>query len=289
MASGRQRLMKGLGLAVVGLSIAGCGSDYVVLHPAGPVAQSELHLIVLSTVIVGVVILLVWVLWAYVLLRFRDIPGNQAPYLPNWRHHRVLEILVFALPVVALIAIGIPTVRKTYALDHVPSHHPLVIDVTSLDYKWVFEYPRQHIATVNYFYMPVGRPVLFQLTANSPLTAFWVPNLGGMEYAMPNRVLPLWLEATRHGVFLGRNSNFNGIDFWRMTFEAHAVSELDFHAWVHRIQVTKPPMTHRDWRRLLHRSVTAPAAFSGYPANTFPERATQFTVKGLHYIPTREP
>ncbi len=272
-----------------GLLTPGCGSDYVVFHPAGPVAQSELNLIVLSAIVVGVVIVVIWVLWAYVLIRFRDTPHNTAPYWPHWQHHRVLEVMVFVFATVALVVVAIPTVHKTYVLDRIPSRHPLVIDVTSLDYKWLFEYPVQHIATVNYFYMPTHRPVLFQLTARSPLSAFWAPNLGGMEYAMPNRVLPLWLEASHSGVFRGRNANFTGIDFWRMTFMVHAVPKKTFSHWVSQVQAAKHPMTRATWRTLLKPTVTPPLRYSNYPSWTFPQRPTAFTVKGLEYVPTKNP
>lgn len=276
-------------VGALGFFVAGCGSDYVVFHPAGPVAQSELNLIVLSTLIVGVVIVLIWVLFAYVLIRFRDTPDNTAPYWPNWNHHRLLEVGVFVFAVVALVVVAIPTVHKTYVLDRVPSRHPLVIDVTSIDYKWLFEYPQAHIATVNYLYMPVGRPVLFEITARSPMSALWAPNLGGMEYAMPNRVLPLWLEASRSGVFRGRNANFTGIDFWRMTFMVHAVPQNRFSQWVSEVQDSKHPLTRTRWRQLLRPTVTPPLRYSSYPSWTFPQRRTNFTVKGLHYVRTKKP
>lgn len=270
-------------------SIAGCGSDFPVFHPAGPVAQMELHLIVLSTIVVSVIILLIWGLWIVVIVRFRDTPHNRAPYHPASRHNRLLETVVFVVPAIALLILAIPTVKKTYALAHVPSRHPLIIDATSLDYKWVFEYPTRHIATVNYFYAPVGRPLLLQLTARSPMTALWVPNLGGMEYAMPNRVLPLWLEATRPGVFLGRNANFSGIDYWRMTFQVHAVAPARFAAWVRHVKKTKPGMSLGTWRALSLHGLAIPQAYSSYPSNTFPSRHTQFTVHGLYYSPTKKP
>ncbi len=270
-------------------SLVGCGSDFPVFHPAGPVAQMELHMIVLSTLIVSVIILLIWGLWFAVIVRFRDTPHNRAPYRAKSRNSRLLEIVVFALPAIALLILAVPTVQKTYALAHVPSRHPLIINVTSLDYKWVFEYPSRHIATVNYFYVPVGRPLLFQLTARSPMTTLWVPNLGGMEYAMPNRVLPLWLEATRPGVFLGRNANFSGIDYWRMTFQVHAVPPARFATWVRHVKKTKPRMSEGTWRALAVHGLAIPQAYSSYPPNTFPSRHTQFTIHGLYYSPTKKP
>jgi cytochrome aa3-600 menaquinol oxidase subunit 2 len=269
--------------------LAGCGSDYPVFHPAGPVARMELYIIVLSTIVMTVIILLVWGLFGYVLIRFRDRPGNNAPYRPEWRHQHVLEVSIFAMPVAALAILAFPMTARTYVLAHVPNRHPLVIEATSFDYKWIFQYPTRHIATVNYLYVPVGRPILFHLTAHSPMTALWVPNLGGMEYAMPNRVLPLWLEADRPGTYMGRNSQFNGMDYWRMTFEVHAVPPRQFDAWVHRIRHTKPAMTEADWKAFGHPALAKPRAFSAYPANTFPKRHSEFTVRGLYYAPTKKP
>lgn len=282
------RTRLGFAAPIMLLTLSGCGNHYPVFHPAGPVAQMELNLIVLSIIVVSVVILLIWTLWLIVIIRFRDTPNNQAAYHPQTRHNRLLEVAVFVLPALALVILAVPTVSKTYALAHVPSRHPLIIDVTSLDYKWVFEYPSRHIATINYFYVPVGRPLLFQLTARSPMTALWAPNLGGMEYAMPNRVLPLWLKADRPGTFLGRNANFNGIDYWRMTFQVHAVPASQFTDWTRRIQKTKPAMTPVIWRTLAHHGLATPQAFSSFPADTFPSRHTQFTVHGLYYSPSKK-
>lgn len=285
----KQRLLGWTAAALAGPTLSACGPNYTVFHPVGPVGRVELRLIVLSTIVVAVIIFLIWALWLTVLIRFRDKPHNTAPYRPEWRHHRVLEVAVFVLPVVALLILAIPTVRQTYALARVPSRHPLVVDVTSLDYKWVFQYPTQRIATVNYLDIPVGRPVLFQLTSHSPMAAFWVPNLGGMEYAMPNRVLPLWLEADRAGTYLGRNSNFDGMGYWRMTFQVHAVPSGRFNSWVQHIKRTQPQMTEADWHRLLLAGVSNQKSYSAYPADTFPERVTEFTIKGLHYVPTHKP
>lgn len=286
---GRPRTVWLIPLLLAPLGLTACGSDYPVFHPAGPVATMELRLIVLSTVIVAVIIVLVFVLWAIVLILFRDTPNTSAPFWPEWDNHRGLEIAVFILPIVALAVLAVPTVMGTYRLAYVPSRHPLVIDVTALDYKWVFEYPTRHIATVNYFDVPTGRPLLFELTSRSPMATLWAPNLGGMEYAMPNRVLPLWLEANRQGTYLGRNGNYDGLDYWRMTFLVHAVSPASFNDWVRRIRHTKPAMTRRDWANLSQPGIAQPTAFSSYPTSTFPRRVTEFTVKGLYYAPAHKP
>ena len=278
-----------LGLLLMG-ALAGCGQQYAVLDPAGPVGASELHLIVLSSLAMAIVIAFVYVVFVYVIWRFRERPGREAPYVPDWSGDHRLEILWFIIPAVLLTVIAVPTVQETYALAQIPpARHRVVIDVTSFDWKWLFQYPAQHVATVNYAVIPTRVPVLFRLTANSPMNAFWVPRLGGMEYAMPNRVLPLWLEATRPGVFLGRNANFSGIDYWRMTFQVHAVPPARFATWIRHVKKTKPRMSEGTWRALAVHGLAIPQAYSSYPPNTFPSRYTQFTIHGLYYSPTKKP
>ncbi|AUW94913.1 cytochrome c oxidase subunit II [Sulfobacillus sp. hq2] len=269
----------------IGLSVSGCGNDFVILHPAGPVAASELNLIEITAATMIVIILLVWVLFGIALVRFREKPGNQAPYRPLWDHNRALELGVIAVSVVAATIIAIPTWNKTFALDRIPAGKtPIVIDVTSLDWKWLFEYPGQHIATVNYIDVPTNRPVLFELTANSPMNTFWVPQLGGMEYTMPSEVLPLWLEASKPGLYWGRSGNFSGSGFVHMTFDVHAVSQAAFDTWVHTVRTTKPPMTMADYRQLLKFNWIAPRYYSAYPAATFPAETHGFTLEGGMYM-----
>ncbi|EQD80718.1 quinol oxidase AA3, subunit II, partial [mine drainage metagenome] len=166
------RTHRRLALALIPISLlaAGCGQQYVVLNPAGPVGLTELHLIETTSIAMGIVIAFVLVLFGITLWRFRDRPQNTAPYSPNWEGSRRLEIILFAIPVLIVAIIAVPTVQDTFKLSHVPpARNPVIVDVTSLDWKWLFQYPQQHIATVNYIDVPTGVPVLFELTADSPM------------------------------------------------------------------------------------------------------------------------
>jgi cytochrome aa3-600 menaquinol oxidase subunit 2 len=266
--------------AVLSGTTAGCGPQYVLLHPAGPVAASELHLMVLAGVAMAVVIVFVYVLLAVALLRYRA--GRGGDYRPEWDGDRRLEILWFLIPVAIVTLIAIPTVQQTFRLADPPakSADPLVIDVTSLSWKWLFEYPGQHIATVNYLVIPTGRRVLFELTADSAMNTFWVPRLGGMEYTMPDQVLPLWLEASRPGVYWGHSGNFSGPGFETMFFTVKAVSPEAFQAWAARTAQTAPAMTLVDYRHLLAQDVVGRETFGRYPMSTFPAVPTGFTLTG---------
>ena len=273
-------------LAAIGVAVltAGCGKQYVVLHPAGPVAQQELNLMVLVTIAMAVIIVPVIALFLYTLWKFRDRPGNKAPYMPTWRHNKRLELIVWVVPAIIVVWISIPTVGDTFSLTHLPkAADPVTIDVTSVDYKWLFEYPAQHVATINYVVMPKGVPVLFELTANSPMNTFWVPQLGGMEYTMPGRVLPLWLEASRTGVFWGHSGQFSGVWFEKMFFTVRSVNHSTFNAWVSKARKSAP-MTLADYYRLLKPTVVGVKTFGAYPADTFPSTTHGFTLKGGMYL-----
>lgn len=282
----RWRLIRyGLGAAGIGLLATGCGNQYVVLHPVGPVGQGELNLMELSSLAMAIVIAAVLVVFFVAVWRFRDRPGNKAPYMPNWHGHRTLEVLWFVIPVLILTIIAIPTVGLTYGLSHVPkAKDPVVIDVTSLQWKWLFQYPGQHIATVNYVEIPTGVPVLFELTADSPMNTFWVPRLGGMEYTMPGRVLPLWLQADKSGVYWGHSGQFSGRQFEKMFFNVKAVPMATFKAWAQHVHRTARPLTLAGYRQLLAFNTVGYETFGRYPASTFPSVKHGFTLNGGMYM-----
>ncbi len=251
--------------------LSGCGQKYPVLHPAGPVGLKELHLIELSVVLILIVIVPVMGLLAFIVVRYRDKPGNRAPYKPDWGDSRALEIVWWSIPILIIGVLGFFTVRTTYALTRPPEANakPLTVEVVSLDWKWLFEYPGQHIATVNYLTIPTGVPVQFILTSNAPMNSFWVPQLGGQEYAMPGMAMRLWLQANQVGDYYGHGANFTGRGFADTTFHVIAKPQAQFDAWVQNVKHTAPGLTSAGYRQLVHPSIVHNMSFSSYPAGTF--------------------
>lgn len=235
----------------------------------------------LAAIAMAVVIAITFALFFYAVYRFRDKPGNTAPYRPDWNSHKLLEILWWIGPAVLLAVIAVPTVKVIYKLDHLPkAKDPVVIDVTSLTWKWLFEYPGQKVATVNYLEIPTGEPVLFKMTADSPMNTFWIPQLGGMEYTMPNRVLPLWLQANKPGIYWGDSGNYSGTGFEKMFFKVRAVSPSQFEQWAKRVHASASPMTVADYHQLLKHDTMGKATYGSFPADTFPSEASGFTLTG---------
>ncbi|MCL6443225.1 MAG: cytochrome c oxidase subunit II [Alicyclobacillus sp.] len=242
-----------------------------VLKPAGPVAGQELKIIAGSLILTMIVVVPVIVMFAAILWRYRDRQGNTARYDPEWSESKVLEVIWWGIPIVIIGVLGAYTAKVTYALTKPPETKvkPLTIDVTSLDWKWLFEYPDQGVATVNELVIPVGVPVSFDLTADGPMNSFWIPSLGGQEYAMPGMVMRLWLEATRPGVYYGHAANFTGQEFAGMQFKVVATSSASFSSWVRHVQRAGHPLTLAIYRQLRQPSEVGEQQYSSYPRNLF--------------------
>jgi cytochrome aa3-600 menaquinol oxidase subunit II len=259
------------------LLTAGCGENVMVFQPAGPVARSELELIWLQMALTAIVVIPVFALLAWIVYRYRNKPGNKAPYQPDFAESRTLETIWWAIPIVIVAVLGAVTMHKTYALAESPdkSKQPLKIEVMSLDWKWLFFYPEQKIATVNYAEIPTDRPVEFILTSNAPMNAFWVPNLGGMEYTMPGMVTGLGLEADKAGDYYGHAGNFTGRGFTDMKFHVVAKPQSDFDAWIEQVANNAPDMSQAEYDKLVKPSVVGEMSFSSYPTGIFENTVMQ--------------
>ncbi|MCL6443962.1 MAG: ubiquinol oxidase subunit II [Alicyclobacillus sp.] len=259
--------------AVLLLFVTGCGPQYMVLDPAGPVGREELHLIILSAILVGIVIVPVLILLFYIVWRYRDKPGNTAPYKPKWSESKKLEFVWWGIPIVIVGVLGVFTARTTFALTEPPAESkdvtPITIQVTSLDWKWLFQYPGQGIATVNYAEIPTGVPVQFELTSDAPMNSFWVPQLGGQEYTMPGMAMRLWLEADKPGTYYGHGANFTGEGFAHMNFNVIATSDDQFNAWVKQVKSSSPALTMAGYDQLKKPSVIGTKSYSSFPPGLF--------------------
>jgi len=225
------------------LALTGC-SRAVVLHPTGDVAQQQGHLIVVATLLMLIVIIPVIALTLLFAWRYRA-SNTGATYKPDWDHSTQLELVIWAIPLLIIIALGAVTWISTHTLDPyrpldriaegqpvAADAKPLEVDVVSLDWKWLFIYPEQGIATVNELAAPVGRPIRFKLTSSSVMNAFYVPELAGMIYTMPGMQTTLNAVANAPVEARGLSSNYSGAGFSDMHFAYHAVDAAAFDAWV---------------------------------------------------------
>jgi cytochrome o ubiquinol oxidase subunit 2 len=134
------------------------------------------------------------------------------------------------------------------------------IQVVALQWKWLFIYPEQGIATVNFIQFPVDTPVNFEITADAPMNSFWIPQLGGMIYAMPAMRSKLHLIASEMGDFRGVSANLSGTGFAGMTFVAKSSSLADFEGWVQTVRQSKSQLTAESYKQLVMPSQNNPVA-----------------------------
>ncbi|RIX51267.1 ubiquinol oxidase subunit II [Paenibacillus nanensis] len=284
MRSKFRMLATGLFLAMVFL-ISGCSSEqYIVLDPKGPIGESQKDLILISTLLCAVIIVPVLILTAIIVWRYRDRPGRKAAYKPEWEHNTKLEVTWWSIPIVIIIILGAVTVYYTYKLE--PSKaiasdkEPITIQVTSMDWKWLFKYPGEDIATVNYVKFPEDTPIRFQLTSDTAMNSFWIPQLGGQLYSMSGMAMTLYLQADEQGSYYGSGANFNGEDFAQMTFTADAVSQEEYDAWVEEVKADAPALTMDGYKELQKPGRSDVQLFSSFPEGLFEQIVTQYVEEG---------
>jgi cytochrome o ubiquinol oxidase subunit 2 len=244
------------GVLVAAVSLSGC--DWAVLDPKGPIGDGNATLLVDSVAIMLVIVVPTIVATLGVAWWFRS-SNQRAFYLPDWEYSGQLELIVWAIPLLTIMLLGGVTWIGSYDLDParpiVSKEQPLNVQVVSLDWKWLFIYPDQHVASVNRLVIPAGTPIRFALTSGSVMTAFFVPQLGSMIYTMNRMRTQLYLKADEPGVFRGLATQISGDGFADMHFEVEAKSPQDFYAWLGQVRAGGPALTPESYVELSKQSV----------------------------------
>ncbi|MBH5319840.1 ubiquinol oxidase subunit II [Paenibacillus sp. GSMTC-2017] len=265
--------------------LAGCSStDYIVLNPKGMIGETQKDLIIISTLLCAIIIVPTLILTAVIVWRYRDKPGRKAPYKPNWEHNTKLEVTWWTIPIIIVIILGVITVDYTYKLE--PSvalksdKEPIEIQVTSMDWKWLFTYPEEDIATVNYLKIPEDVPIRFKITSDTAMNSFWIPQLGGQIYSMSGMAMTLHLQADEKGTYFGSGANFNGEHFAQMTFKTDAVSQEEYDAWIKEVKGSSPSLTMEGYEKLTTPGASEVKLFSSFPEGLFNDIVRQYVEEG---------
>ena len=264
-------------LALLCLGLSACSGG--VLDPLGPVGAGNVIILLDATaimlaIVIPTILLAFWMAWRY------RASNRKAEYLPYWSFSGRIEAVVWSIPTLTIMFIGGLIWIGTYELDPfrpLPSKNPPVeVQVVSLDWKWLFIYPQQGIATVNELVMPAGRPVHFSITSATVFNAFFIPRLGSMIYAMPGMVSQLNLQADEPAQIWGTSAQFSGDGFADMQFAVKSLPAPDFDAWVAGVQRTGPVLDKAAYAGLLQQSQRVPATtFRAIDPQLFEAVATQ--------------
>lgn len=261
---------RGLLITATGL-LAGCQT--VLMSPSGDLALQQRNLIITSTVLMLLIIVPVIALTLLFAWHYRA-SNKKATYDPEWDHSTVLELLIWSAPLLIIIALGAITWVSTHKLDPyrpldrlaagrpVPAEaKPLTVNVVALDWKWLFIYPEQGIATVNEMAAPVDRPIRFKITATSVMNSFFIPALAGQIYAMPGMETQLQAVINAPGEFQGFSANYSGNGFSGMHFVFHGVSEAEFAQWVQKARSSGGDLSRDAYVKLAQPSENVPVTY----------------------------
>jgi cytochrome o ubiquinol oxidase subunit 2 len=213
---------------------------------------------------VPIILTVYYFIWKY---RASTTPPN---YEPETKNNRAFLLFAWGGPLSIVIIIAAMMLPSTQRLEPqksiVADKDQMTVQVVALNWKWLFIYPEQDIATVNYVQIPVDTPVRFELTADeAPMNSFWVPHLGGMLYAMTGHVNPLNLIADTVGEYPGGAAELSGYGFAGMRFVTHVTSDDDFNAWVAATQQSPDSLDTDTYSLLLEPSQNNPPTFYSNP------------------------
>jgi cytochrome o ubiquinol oxidase subunit II len=224
-------------LALPLLLLAGC--QWAILDPKGQIGQDQKTLLITSVVLMLLVVIPVIVMTLVFAWKYRA-SNTKARYEPEWAHSTAIEVVVWSIPCLIILVLAVLTWRSSHALDPFrpldSQVKPINIEAVSLDWKWMFIYPDQGIATVNEIVFPVDTPLNFKITSDSVMNSFFIPHLGSQIYAMAGMETKLHLIANEQGDFFGLSANYSGHGFSKMRFDARATDQAGFDAWVAQVK-----------------------------------------------------
>lgn len=238
------------------------GDNAAVVHPKGVIARRELQLILTNILLMLGVILPTLILVLLTAWNYRA-SNPKAKYDPDSSQGAIGQLLLWVIPSVVIAVMAPITWKATHELDPYrplkSDVKPLTIQVVALNWKWLFLYPEQGIATVNFVQFPVHTPVHFSLSADgSPMNSFWIPQLSGQIYSMTGMVTSLHLMSDEPGDYSGKAVEINGAGYADMTFTARVTSSSDFEKWVQEVKRSPLQLTEASYKQLVVESQKHP-------------------------------
>jgi cytochrome o ubiquinol oxidase subunit II len=242
-----------LAVALIGAAMLG-GCSEGVLDPRGPIASAERQILFNSLGIMLAIVIPTIVVTLGVAYWFRA-SNPRARYLPDFNYSGRLEVLVWSIPIMTVLLVGGVAWVGSHDLDpRKPigsTAKAITVQVVSLDWKWLFVYPEQGIASVNHLTIPVGTPVSFELTSAGVMNSFFVPQLGSQIYAMAGMTTRVQLQADHPGTYRGLSAQFSGDGFADMRFKVDAVPAETFAQWVDAARGDGPVLDAQAYEELV--------------------------------------
>ena len=238
--------------------------NIAVLSPKGWIGMQQKELIIVCSLLMSIVVIPVFFMAIFFTWWYRK-DNPKAKHDPEWGHSYLAETHWWGAPIIIIVFLGIITWRTTHSLSpYKPIENgnpPIEIQAVALDWKWLFIYPEQGIATVNYIQFPENTPLSFKISADAPMNSFWIPQLGGQIYAMPGMQTELHLIANETGTFRGSSANISGEGFAGMVFKAVSSTQGEFESWVSKVKNSPYELTKSEYEQLAMPSKYEPVIY----------------------------
>ncbi|MDO8953892.1 MAG: ubiquinol oxidase subunit II [Gammaproteobacteria bacterium] len=239
----------------IGSALVLSGCKMAILNPMGPIAAQEKHLMIVALLLMLIIVIPVIIITFVIAYKYRA-SNTKAKYLPEFSHSAKLEAIWWGIPIIIIAFLGSVTWRSTHTLDpYRPLDSkvtPITIQVVALEWRWLFIYPQQHIATMNFVEFPANTPVNFVITSDAPMNSFMIQQLAGQIYAMAGMQTQMHLMADKPGDYYGRSVSFSGDGFANMQFIARAApTAAAFNQWVKSVQNSPNNLTMASYTQLV--------------------------------------
>src|SRR6195256_2501461 len=234
-----------------------------ILDPQGPIGAAE-KTILIDSVAIMLAIVVPTIVAIFAFAYWFRASNSRALHLPDWEYSGRIELVVWSIPTLTIILLGGVAWIGAHQLDPAKpiegSSKPLTIKAVSLDWKWLFIYPDQKVATINTLTVPAGVPLQFQLTSASVMNAFFIPQFGSMIYTMNGMATRLNLRADTPGTYQGLSAQFSGDGFADMHFDVHVVPSEQFSKWAQDAANAQQALDAHSYQQIAKPSMKNPPA-----------------------------
>lgn len=224
-----------------------------VIFPKGLIAFEERNLLFIIQALMLLIIIPVYVLtfifsWKY------SAQNPKGVYDPDLVDSKLAEYIWWGLPLIMTIIVCTLTWIKTEELDPYrplkSDKKPLIIQAIALQWKWLFIYPEENIASVNYLQVPKDTPIRFLITSDAPMNSLWIPDFGGQIYAMPGMRTELNLISNKLGNSRGSSANISGEGFAGMHFIARTSTDEEYDEWLSSAKKASRSLNLEEYKKL---------------------------------------
>lgn len=241
--------------------------SFPLIQTQGIIAKQQISLFYIATILMLIVVIPVFVMAIIFPIRYRE-KHSKKRYQPKWQDNRLLEFVYWGIPIIIIIILGTITWISSHSLDPFKpiesDKKTIKIQVVALEWKWLFIYPEEQVASVNEISIPAKHPIEFEITSDAPMNSFQIPALGGQIYAMNGMKSKLHLMADKPGAYRGFSNNLSGKGYADMTFTAYSKNEKDYQKWIQQLRSSDKILSSESYKILSKpQEGKAPVAYYG--------------------------